>query len=93
MSKLFLCCDSCKAGHLCMCVTLIKINILFYFILINATSFSRIAMIATVLKASDWLGGQLSSVLMQSDSCEALCMEYHVCTSNTFTSLVCGSPQ
>ena len=33
-----------------------------------------------VLKASDWLNGQLSSV-MQLDSLEALCMEYHVCTS------------
>ena len=34
----------------------------------------------TVLKASDWLNGQLSGV-MQLDSCEDLCMEYHVCTS------------
>ena len=30
-----------------------------------------------VLKASDWLNGQLSSV----DSHEALCMDYHICTS------------
>ena len=33
-----------------------------------------------VLKASDWLNGQLSSI-MQLYSREALCMEYHVCTS------------
>ena len=33
----------------------------------------------TVFKASDWLNGQLSSV-MQLDSREALRMEYHVCT-------------
>ena len=36
----------------------------------------------TVFKASDWLNGQLSSV-MQLDSNEALCMEYHVYTSST----------
>ena len=30
-----------------------------------------------VLKASDWLNGGV----MQLDSHEALCMEYHVCTS------------
>ena len=35
-----------------------------------------------VLKASDWLSGQLSSVI-QFDSCEALCMEYYVCTSHS----------
>ena len=33
-----------------------------------------------VLKASDWLNSQLSSIL-QLDSHDALCMEYHVCTS------------
>ena len=32
-----------------------------------------------VLKALDWLNGQLSSV-MELDSREALCMEYHACT-------------
>ena len=34
----------------------------------------------TVLKASDWLNSHLSSI-MQLNSREALCMEYHVCTS------------
>ena len=33
-----------------------------------------------VLKALDWLNGQLYNV-MQLDSREALCMDYHVCTS------------
>ena len=33
-----------------------------------------------VLKASGWLNGQLSSA-MQLDFREALCMEYHICTS------------
>ena len=34
-----------------------------------------------VLKASDWRNCQLSSV-MQLNSREALCMDYHVCTSS-----------
>ena len=33
-----------------------------------------------VLRASDWLNGQLSSVMQQLDSHEALCMDYHVCS-------------
>ena len=37
-------------------------------------------LMTAALKASDWLNGQLSSV-MQLDSCKALCMEYHVRTS------------
>ena len=43
----------------------------------------------TVLKASNWLNGQLSSV-MQLDSREAHCMEYHVCTSNAVPCLFCN---
>ena len=39
---------------------------------------------ALSIKASDWLNGQLSSA-MQLDSREALCMEYHVCTSFRLT--------
>ena len=37
-----------------------------------------------VLKASDWLNGQLSCA-MQLDSREALCMEHHVCTTMYFS--------
>ena len=36
----------------------------------------------TVLKASNWMNGQLSSV-MQLDSREALCLENHAWTSIT----------
>ena len=45
----------------------------------EADSIAGKVMIA-VLKASDWLNGQLSSEI-QLDSREALCMEYHVYTS------------
>ena len=41
-----------------------------------------------ILNASNWLNSQLSSV-MQLNSHEALCMEYHVCTRLTLKPLVC----